>query len=115
MIFIIEIYRCIVMIFLLPSRASKFVSLLIMIQFSDAGCLFTCGDGSYGQLGHGDCKSYCSPVKVSYFDSRHVDQVACGMRHSLVLLKGKYVINWLKCCSIHAFDVIWLIVGCLDN
>ncbi|RVW82450.1 Ultraviolet-B receptor UVR8 [Vitis vinifera] len=55
---------------------------------SDTGCLFTCGDGSFGQLGHGDCKSHCSPVKVSYFDSKHVDQIACGMRHSLVLLKG---------------------------
>ncbi|KAI9111739.1 hypothetical protein K1719_017429 [Acacia pycnantha] len=35
---------------------------------SDNGCLFTCGDGSFGQLGH-----------------------ACGMRHSLVLLKGSSV------------------------
>ncbi|GAV75320.1 RCC1 domain-containing protein/RCC1_2 domain-containing protein [Cephalotus follicularis] len=54
---------------------------------SDGGCLFTCGDGSFGQLGHGDYRSYCSPVKVSYFVNKHVDQIACGMRHSLVLLK----------------------------
>ncbi|KAJ1386020.1 Regulator of chromosome condensation, RCC1 [Sesbania bispinosa] len=54
---------------------------------SDSGCLFTCGDGSFGQLGHGDYASHCSPVRVSCFVDQHVAQVACGMRHSLVLLK----------------------------
>ncbi|XP_062084477.1 ultraviolet-B receptor UVR8 isoform X2 [Humulus lupulus] len=54
---------------------------------SDSGSLFTCGDGSFGQLGHGDYKSHYSPVKVSYFVNNHVEQMACGMRHSLVLLK----------------------------
>ncbi|XP_024032757.1 ultraviolet-B receptor UVR8-like, partial [Morus notabilis] len=57
--------------------------------FSDAGSLFTCGDGSFGQLGHGDYKSHCSPVKVAYFVDNHVEQIACGMRHSLVLSKGR--------------------------
>ncbi|KAK7274714.1 hypothetical protein RIF29_15811 [Crotalaria pallida] len=54
---------------------------------SDTGCLFTCGDGSFGQLGHGDYSSRCTPFKVSFFASQHVAQVACGMRHSLVLLQ----------------------------
>ncbi|XP_019433360.1 PREDICTED: ultraviolet-B receptor UVR8 [Lupinus angustifolius] len=54
---------------------------------SDSGCLFTCGDGSFGQLGHGDYTSHCTPLKVSFFANQHVAQVACGMRHSLVLLK----------------------------
>ncbi|XWS34946.1 hypothetical protein CRYUN_Cryun21dG0081000 [Craigia yunnanensis] len=54
---------------------------------SDEGCVFTCGDGSFGQLGHGDYRSHCSPVKVSFFVNKHVEQIACGMRHSLVLLK----------------------------
>ncbi|GLT98353.1 hypothetical protein SLE2022_158620 [Rubroshorea leprosula] len=53
---------------------------------SDAGCVFTCGDGSFGQLGHGDYRSHCSPIKVSYFVNKHAQQIACGMRHSLVLL-----------------------------
>ncbi|GMY26079.1 ultraviolet-B receptor UVR8 isoform X2 [Fagus crenata] len=55
---------------------------------SDGGCVFTCGDGSFGQLGHGDYRSHCSPVRVSYFVNKHVERIACGMRHSLVLLKG---------------------------
>uniref|UniRef100_A0A803PZQ3 RCC1-like domain-containing protein n=1 Tax=Cannabis sativa TaxID=3483 RepID=A0A803PZQ3_CANSA len=57
------------------------------LLFSDCGSVFTCGDGSFGQLGHGDYKSYCSPIKLSYFVNNHVEQMACGMRHSLVLLK----------------------------
>ncbi|KAF2620758.1 hypothetical protein F2Q68_00041089 [Brassica cretica] len=31
---------------------------------SDSGCLFTCGNGSFGQLGHGDNISLTSPAKV---------------------------------------------------
>ncbi|XAR65146.1 hypothetical protein NMG60_11009150 [Bertholletia excelsa] len=55
---------------------------------TDSGNLFTCGDGSFGQLGHGDYESHSFPVMVSYFTSKHVEQIACGMRHSLALLKG---------------------------
>ncbi|KAL2904413.1 Ultraviolet-B receptor UVR8 [Bienertia sinuspersici] len=54
----------------------------------DSGCLFTCGDGSFGQLGHGDYHSCSSPMEVLFFNSKHVEQVACGMRHTLVLSKG---------------------------
>ncbi|KAK7368131.1 hypothetical protein VNO80_10153 [Phaseolus coccineus] len=54
---------------------------------SDTGCVFTCGDGTFGQLGHGDYASQCSPVKLPCFVDQRVVQVACGMRHSLVLLK----------------------------
>ncbi|GMI70698.1 SENSITIVE TO ABA 1 [Hibiscus trionum] len=52
-----------------------------------SGYVFTCGDGSFGQLGHGDYRSHCSPVKVSFFVNKNVEQIACGMRHSLVLSK----------------------------
>ncbi|KAL9263480.1 Ultraviolet-B receptor UVR8-like protein [Drosera capensis] len=58
---------------------------------SASGQLFTCGDGSFGQLGHGDLQQYRSPLEVSFFDSLHVEQIACGMRHSLVLVKDDSV------------------------
>lgn len=54
---------------------------------SENGAIFTCGDGSFGQLGCGDYNSQCYPREVSYFASKPVEQVACGMRHSLVLLR----------------------------
>ncbi|KAK1437774.1 hypothetical protein QVD17_03572 [Tagetes erecta] len=57
---------------------------------SECGQVFTCGDGSFGQLGLGDYVSQSSPIKVSHFASRHVYQIACGMRHSLALLKGEH-------------------------
>ncbi|KAG7598177.1 Regulator of chromosome condensation RCC1 [Arabidopsis suecica] len=58
---------------------------------SDSGCLFTCGNGSFGQLGHGDNMSLSTPAKVSYFSNESVKMVACGMRHSLVLFAGNQV------------------------
>ncbi|PWA89908.1 regulator of chromosome condensation (RCC1) family protein [Artemisia annua] len=56
---------------------------------TESGQLFTCGDGSFGQLGLGDYESHSSPMKVTHFASRHVEQIACGMRHSIALLKGE--------------------------
>ncbi|XP_020573022.1 ultraviolet-B receptor UVR8 [Phalaenopsis equestris] len=53
---------------------------------TDTGRLFMCGDGSFGQLGNGDNKSYSFPHEVLFFLSKHVVQVACGMRHSLALV-----------------------------
>ena len=64
------------------------LSFFLLCQFSDTGLLFTCGDGSFGQLGLGDYWSQSTPVKVDYFANNFVNQIACGMRHSLVLLKG---------------------------
>lgn len=68
-----------------------FFLLVGLAFFPDSGCLFTCGDGTFGQLGHGDYRSHSSPVKVSSFVNKNVHQIACGMRHSLVLLKGKCI------------------------
>lgn len=68
----------------------------LLFQFDlllDSGHLFTCGDGKFGQLGLGDYLSRSSPVEVSYFSSKHVKQISCGMRHSLALIKGIIVLT----------------------
>lgn len=54
---------------------------------TESGSVFTCGDGSFGQLGHGDFDSHSLPIKMSHFVSKPARQIACGMRHTLVLLK----------------------------
>ncbi|KAK3162112.1 hypothetical protein QOZ80_1BG0085650 [Eleusine coracana subsp. coracana] len=58
---------------------------------TDSGQLFMCGDGSFGQLGTGDNHSKNLPFEVPYFNSRHIEKLAFGMRHSLVLLKDNSV------------------------
>ncbi|KAJ0982847.1 hypothetical protein J5N97_011102 [Dioscorea zingiberensis] len=55
---------------------------------TDTGHLFMCGDGSFGQLGNGNNESHSSPVEISFSDATLVVQVACGMRHSIALVKG---------------------------
>ncbi|VAH80367.1 unnamed protein product [Triticum turgidum subsp. durum] len=61
------------------------------LLFSDSGQLFMCGDGSFGQLGTGDNQSRNLPFEVPYFTTKHVEKLAFGMRHSLVLLKDNSV------------------------
>lgn len=58
---------------------------------TDSGQLFMCGDGSFGQLGTGDNLSKNFPFEVAYFNATHIEKLAFGMRHSLVLLKDNSV------------------------
>ncbi|PAN28177.1 hypothetical protein PAHAL_5G136400 [Panicum hallii] len=58
---------------------------------TDSGKLYMCGDGSFGQLGTGDNHSRNLPFEVAYFTARHIEKLALGMRHSLVLLKDNSV------------------------
>lgn len=81
---------------LLSIRLSNYLLFLYLLPnivsfCADNGMVFTCGDGLFGQLGHGDYESKCSPLEVLYFSSKHVEQVACGMRHTLALLKGNFL------------------------
>lgn len=79
---------------------------------ADSGCLFTCGNGSFGQLGHGDNTSQTSPAKVSYFFDKTVKMVACGMRHSLVLFAGNIShtsSTFLQEKSVLFFHLIYLV------
>ncbi|KAL6845454.1 hypothetical protein ACP4OV_024949 [Aristida adscensionis] len=74
---------------------------------TDSGQLFMCGDGSFGQLGTSDNHSKNLPFEVAHFTGRHVDKLACGMRHSVVLLKDittvrseLYLFALYGCCTI---------------
>ncbi|GBG84816.1 hypothetical protein CBR_g39192 [Chara braunii] len=52
---------------------------------AEAGDLFTCGDGSYGQLGLSDYSQRKYPARVDGLSNVHVIAVACGLRHTIVL------------------------------
>uniref|UniRef100_A0ACD5VWM6 Uncharacterized protein n=1 Tax=Avena sativa TaxID=4498 RepID=A0ACD5VWM6_AVESA len=58
---------------------------------TDSGQLFMCGEGSFGQLGTGDNQSRNFPFEVPFFTTKHVEKLAFGMRHSLVLLRDNSV------------------------
>lgn len=51
----------------------------------DNGELYTCGDGTFGQLGHGHTESRLVPGRVEHLSSERINMVACGMRHTLAL------------------------------
>jgi E3 ubiquitin-protein ligase HERC4 len=51
----------------------------------DKGELYTCGDGAFGELGHGNIESRLLPCRVEHLSSVCINMVACGMRHTLAL------------------------------
>jgi len=60
----------------------------------DGGALWTCGKGSYGQLGHGNTCSLGSLQKVGALLGHAVAKVACGDTHSLALTSAGDVWTW---------------------
>ncbi|CAM6009460.1 unnamed protein product [Sphagnum balticum] len=54
---------------------------------TESGGLYTCGDGTFGQLGLGDTKTRFLPCFIEHLTSFFVTMVACGMRHTLALLQ----------------------------
>ena len=57
--------------------------------------IFTFGDNSCGQLGHGDFVCRHVPQKVSFFDGMTVRAVACGCYHVLVCCdEGLFAFGW---------------------
>lgn len=52
---------------------------------TDKGELYTCGDGAFGELGHGNTESRLLPCRVEHLSSVCINMVACGMRHTLAL------------------------------
>ena len=73
---------------------------------ADDGVLYTFGSDYYGCLGRGedyepeddddddDEDEVKSPIIVSFFNEKPVDQVSCGDNHIIALTKGKEVYSW---------------------
>ncbi|KDO32822.1 hypothetical protein SPRG_02515 [Saprolegnia parasitica CBS 223.65] len=58
------------------------------------GELYTWGGGMYGKLGHGNESGHSVPYLVDTLSNHKVDQVACGSRHTVVLLENRDVYTW---------------------
>lgn len=53
------------------------------------GNVFTCGSGTYGQLGHGTCNNDTLPRAVVELMGTTCTQISCGGRHTLVFVPSR--------------------------
>lgn len=54
---------------------------------STTGKLFTCGDGTFGVLGHGNLRSVSQPKEVESLKGLWVKSVACGSWHTAAIVE----------------------------
>ena len=65
-----------------------------MLALTRTGQVYTLGDGSLGQLGHGAAVSCAEPRLLSQLASKVVAQVVCGQSHSMALTDYGDVFSW---------------------
>uniref|UniRef100_A0A182QFN5 HECT domain-containing protein n=1 Tax=Anopheles farauti TaxID=69004 RepID=A0A182QFN5_9DIPT len=53
------------------------------------GGVFTCGAGTFGQLGHGSCSNEILPRMVFELMGSKITQIACGRRHTLAFVPSR--------------------------
>ncbi|XP_021697448.1 probable E3 ubiquitin-protein ligase HERC4 isoform X1 [Aedes aegypti] len=53
------------------------------------GGVFTCGAGTFGQLGHGTCSNEILPRMVFELMGSKITQIACGRRHTLAFVPSR--------------------------
>ncbi|XP_037090867.1 serine/threonine-protein kinase Nek8-like [Pollicipes pollicipes] len=61
---------------------------------SDNGIVMTCGDGTYGCLGHGNWNNTSTPKLVESLLTVDVSAIACGRRHVVVVGGSGEVYSW---------------------
>jgi len=66
---------------------------------TSTGQLFTFGDGTFGVLGHGDCKSVSYPKEVESLKGLRAVGVACGVWHTAAVVEVMVGHSSAGCCS----------------
>ncbi|XP_055608814.1 probable E3 ubiquitin-protein ligase HERC4 isoform X2 [Uranotaenia lowii] len=59
------------------------------VFLTNEGGVFTCGAGTFGQLGHGTCGNEILPRMVLELMGSKITQVACGRRHTLAFVPSR--------------------------
>ena len=60
------------------------------------GTVYTLGEGKYGRLGHGNEESLSKPKSISQLFFERAKGVACGSRHTIILLEDGNVYSFGK-------------------
>ena len=69
------------------AKISKFHSAFL----TDEGCVYTCGHGRGGRLGHGHSESLLSPKMIKTLSEHVITDVSLGIDHSIFLSKNGQV------------------------
>jgi len=66
------------------------------LALDEYGRLFSWGNNSDGQLGHGNLSRYRNPQVICYFQDKYIDicDVSCGLAHSIALSHDGKVYAW---------------------
>ncbi|XP_065086376.1 probable E3 ubiquitin-protein ligase HERC4 isoform X2 [Ochlerotatus camptorhynchus] len=59
------------------------------VFLTQEGGVFTCGAGTFGQLGHGTCSNEILPRMVFELMGSKITQIACGRRHTLAFVPSR--------------------------
>ncbi|XP_055628123.1 probable E3 ubiquitin-protein ligase HERC4 isoform X2 [Toxorhynchites rutilus septentrionalis] len=59
------------------------------VFLTNEGGVFTCGAGTFGQLGHGTCSNEILPRMVFELMGSKITQIACGRRHTLAFVPSR--------------------------
>ena len=65
-----------------------------MLALTRSGQVYTLGDGSLGQLGHGNLSSCPEPRLLTQLTGKTIAQVVCGQSHSMALSEHGDVFVW---------------------
>lgn len=66
------------------------------VFLTKSGIVMTCGNGSFGCLGHGDFESSFMPTLVQSLLNKDIISIACGLKHVVVVSASGQAFSWGK-------------------
>jgi alpha-tubulin suppressor-like RCC1 family protein len=58
------------------------------------GKVFSWGNSTYGQLGHGDTETELNPKEISFLSDKNIKTVSCGSSHCASITSSGEIYTW---------------------